>query len=45
MDSPPDLGIEITEDVGIGESLGKYKPWFNGPKHFYTVKVLPAQQE
>lgn len=40
-DNPPDLGVEVQEEVGIGESLAKWKPWFNGSKFFYFVKVLP----
>ncbi len=43
-DNPPDLGIEVDEELGVGESLGKWKAWFNGAKHFFTVKVLPPKQ-
>lgn len=42
-DNPPDLGVEVTEEVGVGESLAKYKPWFNGIKHFFTIKTLPPK--
>lgn len=40
-DSPPDLGVEVSEEIGVGESLAKWKPWFNGAKHFFLIKVLP----
>jgi hypothetical protein len=40
-DNPPDLGVEVSEDIGVGESLGRYKPWFNGMHFFFTVKLLP----
>lgn len=40
-DNPADLEVEVQEEVEIGESLAKWKPWFNGAKHFFTVKVLP----
>ena len=40
----PDLEVEVSEEINTDESVGKWKPWFNGPKHFYTVKVLPIQK-
>lgn len=40
-DNPPDLGVEVQEEIKVDESLAKWKPWFNGAKHFYSVKVLP----
>lgn len=44
-DNPPDLGIEVQEEVGVDESLAKWKPWFNGAKFFHTVKVLPKNDK
>lgn len=42
-DNPPDLGIEVQEEVGVGESIGQWKLWFNGRKFFHTVKLLPRK--
>ena len=36
-----DLEIEVGEEVNTDESVGKWKPWFNGIHFFYTVKILP----
>lgn len=43
-DNPPDLEVIVEEEVDIGESLARWKAWFNGPKHFFTVKVLPKDK-
>lgn len=42
--NPPDLGIEVSEEVKVDETLSKWKPWFNGAKFFFMVKVLPKQK-
>lgn len=39
--NPPDLGVSIEEETYTEESVSRHKPWFNGTKFFYTVKVLP----
>lgn len=37
-----DLEVNVEEVIEAGESIGKWKPWFNGHHFFYTVKVLPV---
>ncbi len=44
IDNPPDLGVEVSEEVQTDESLSKWKPWFNGAKHFFSVKTLPPHK-
>jgi hypothetical protein len=41
----PEFSINVPEDVNIMDNLGTYKPWFNGMKHFYTVKPLPPTKQ
>lgn len=36
-----DLEIEVAEEVITEETVGKWKPWFNGTHFFYTIKTLP----
>ena len=40
-DNPPDLGINVGEEVQTDENLSKYAKWFNGKHFFFTVKLLP----
>lgn len=35
------LQVKVNEDVATLETLHKWKLWFNGAKHFFTVKPLP----
>lgn len=35
------LQVTVNDDVATLETLHKYKRWFNGVKHFFTVKPLP----
>lgn len=37
------LLIHIPDNLAAQDKLGTYKPWFNGMKHFYTVKSLPPR--
>jgi len=39
------LSINVPENLNIQDNLGSYKPWFNGMKHFYTVKSLPPKKQ
>lgn len=39
------LVVAAGEIVDIQDNLGTYKRWFNGAKHFYTVKSLPPTRE
>lgn len=41
--SKTSLSIDVPDGVGTKDNLGTYKPWFNGMKHFYTVKPLPPK--
>jgi len=38
-----ELSINVPDGLGTKDNLGTYKPWFNGMKHFYTVKPLPPK--
>lgn len=38
------LQIKVKEDVQVSEQLSTYKRWFNGIKHFFTIKVLPPRR-
>lgn len=38
-DSPPDLEVEVQEDVGAGEVLGRYRRFLYGAKLFFTVHL------
>lgn len=40
-----DLKIRTKDDTRIEDKLYTYKRWFNGVKHFFSVKVLPAQKK
>lgn len=35
------LKINVKEETKPKDHLETYKKWFNGLKHFYTVKVNP----
>lgn len=37
--------VAVSEKVEVKEQLGTYKRWFNGVKHFFTVKVLPPSKK
>ena len=37
------LSVNIPEKLIAQDNLGTYKPWFNGMKHFYTIKPLPPK--
>lgn len=36
-----ELKINLQETVKAKDNLGIYKLWFNGMKHFFTIKPLP----
>lgn len=38
------LNVSVSEAVGVRDKLETYKAWFNGMKHFFTVKVLPPKK-
>ncbi|HSX45368.1 MAG TPA: hypothetical protein VLF39_04680 [Candidatus Saccharimonadales bacterium] len=38
---PLDLAVNVPDNLNMIDRMGTYKPWFNGMKHFYTVKPLP----
>ncbi len=39
-----DLKIKARDNANVGERLATYKRWFNGIKHFFTVKILPPRR-
>lgn len=43
---PPTVSLEIKsgDTMTAADKLSTYKPWFNGIKHFYTVKTLPPRK-
>lgn len=42
---PKTYSVDVKEKIKVTEHLGTYKRWFNGVKHFFTVKVLPPSQK
>lgn len=36
--------IKVEDKIGVREVLDTYKRWFNGAKHFITVKLLPPKR-
>lgn len=42
----PTVSLEINagDTVTASDKISTYKPWFNGLKHFYTVKTLPPRK-
>jgi hypothetical protein len=38
------LTISAKEEVKVKDDLNTWKRWFNGIKHFFTVKTLPPRQ-
>ncbi|HLC91723.1 MAG TPA: hypothetical protein VJC09_01595 [Candidatus Saccharimonadales bacterium] len=43
VDEAMTLSINVPDSLSTKDNLGTYKPWFNGMKHFYTVKPLPPE--
>lgn len=43
--SPNSLSVNVPDNLNVQDKMGTYKPWFNGMKHFDTVKTLPAQKK
>jgi hypothetical protein len=41
---PKNISLSVKDDVKVSDPLGTYKRWFNGAKHFFTVKSLPPKQ-
>lgn len=39
-----DLKIKTQDNAKLNDKLYTYKAWFNGMKHFFTVKVLPPKK-
>lgn len=37
------LLVNVPDNLKVQDKMGTYKPWFNGMKHFYTVKSLPPK--
>lgn len=35
--------VEVNDSIEVKDKLQTYKRWFNGMKHFFTVKVLPPR--
>jgi len=42
--SSEDLEIKVKEEIKVRDELNTYKRWFNGVKHFFTVKILPPRK-
>lgn len=38
------LKIKVKDDITVTDKIHTYKRWFNGLKHFFTVKTLPPKQ-
>jgi len=44
MTPPKKLRIQSQEQTQAKDKLLTHKPWFNGIKTFFTVKVLPKHK-
>lgn len=38
------LKINTADTIETKDKLHTYKRWFNGMKHFFTVKILPPKK-
>jgi hypothetical protein len=38
------LSVKVKDDVKATDKMHTYKRWFNGMKHFFTVKTLPPRK-
>lgn len=38
------LKIKTSETMSVKDKTNTYKKWFNGMKHFFTIKLLPPKQ-
>jgi hypothetical protein len=38
------LRIKTADTVAVKDKAHTFKRWFNGMKHFFTVKVLPPRR-
>lgn len=38
------LKIKVSDEITVVDKIDTNKRWFNGVKHFFTVKVLPKQK-
>lgn len=38
------LRIKVTDRVSVRDKNDTQKSWFNGLKHFFTIKVLPPRR-
>jgi hypothetical protein len=38
-----DLNIKTKDNAKLTDKLSTYKKWFNGVKHFFTVKSIPPK--
>jgi hypothetical protein len=39
-----ELIVKTKEKVQVNDKVHTWKHWFNGIKHFFTVKVLPPRK-
>lgn len=38
------VSVSVSDQTIARDKLDVWKSWFNGIKHFFTVKVLPPRQ-
>lgn len=41
---PKTLSVKVSDAIKVKDNLNTYKKWFNGMKHFFTVKTLPPHK-
>lgn len=39
------LIVSVDDQIVVKDNLNTWKKWFNGMKHFMTVKVLPPRNK
>lgn len=40
---PKTYSVDVSEQIQVRDKNDTHKRWFNGIKHFFTVKVLPPR--
>lgn len=39
------MNVSVVDKVKVTEKLNNTKPWFNGAKKFFSVKILPPKRK
>lgn len=39
------LKIKVKDETTVTDDLAVFKPWYNGVKKFYSIKILPPERK